>query len=463
MNKLLRKYKSFPVQVKASFWFLICSFLQKGISMIVTPIFTRIMNTSEYGQFGVFNSWYGIISVFVSLNLFYGVHVQGIVKFKDEKKVFTSSLQGLTTVLITIWTIIYLAFHNFWNQLLSLTTIQMLGMMIIIWATAVFTFWANEQRAIFSYRMLVAISIIVAICKPVLGIILVVISEDKVTARIMGWVIIELLAYTWIYIYQFKKGKVFFSNSADRIMIERMIGSSESGIYNLAYSISLIMVLFNTALAQTITPWMYQKIHEKRNQDISPIGYITLIMIAIVNLCLILLAPEVIAFFAPEPYHAAVWVVPPVAMSVFFMYSFDLFARFAFYYEKTKIIMIASVSGALLNIFLNFIFIRIYGYIAAGYTTLLCFMVYSLVHYIFMRKVCRDCCEGVYPFETKTIIGITIPFVVLGFILMITYNYPLIRYGLVVIAIFVAILKRKKITCIIKDILSLKKQNKNTN
>ena len=46
-------------------------------------------------------------------------------------------------------------------------------------------------------------------------------------------------------------------NSADRIMIQEMVGSSEAGIYNLAYSVSLIMTFFNTALMQTITPWMY--------------------------------------------------------------------------------------------------------------------------------------------------------------------------------------------------------------
>lgn len=70
MNKLLVKYRSIPVQVKASLWFLICAFLQKGISFITTPIFTRLLSTSEYGQYNVFNSWMNIIIVIVTLNLF---------------------------------------------------------------------------------------------------------------------------------------------------------------------------------------------------------------------------------------------------------------------------------------------------------------------------------------------------------------------------------------------------------
>jgi len=219
------------------------------------------------------------------------------------------------------------------------------------------------------------------------------------------------------------------------------------------------MTLFNTALMQTISPWMYKKIKDKNGREIAPIAYITLILIATVNLLLILLAPEAVALFAPKAYHEAIWVIPPVAMSVYFMYAYDLFAKFAFYYEKTKMIMIASVSGALLNIGLNYIFIKMFGYVAAGYTTLICFMVYSIAHYIFMRKVCRECCDGEFPYETRKIYLITVPFLIAGFVFMATYNYPVIRYGLVGVAVVVAVIMRKKIIEIIKNIMSLKKQN----
>ena len=63
-------------------------------------------------------------------------------------------------------------------------------------------------------------------------------------------------------------------------------------------------------------------------------AYFTMIIIAIVNLLLICFAPEIISLFAPPPYYEAIWIVPPVAMSVFFMFCYDLFAKFAFYYEK---------------------------------------------------------------------------------------------------------------------------------
>ena len=467
-NKIQARYQSLPIQVKASFWFLICSFLQHGIAVITTPIFTRLMSTADYGQFGVFNSWYEIISIIVGFSLTAGIHVQGLVKFDTDRRVFSSSLQGLSVTLIFIWCTVYFVFKDFWNQLFSLSTIQMVCMFVIIWSTAVFGFWANEQRTRYAYRMLVIVTIIYSLISPVLQIMLVLHLEDKCTARIIGWAVSCLVIFSWMFFQQLWQGKVFFSekywryaltfnllliphylsqkvlNCADRIMIQRMIGDSEAGIYNLAYSLALVMAVFNHSLMQALSPWIYQKIKDKQETDIASIAYYTMILIAGVNLLLILLAPEVVAFFAPKEYYDAIWVIPPVAMSVFFMYVYDFYAKFAFYYEKTAEIMIASISGAVLNMIMNYFFIGKYGYIAAGYTTLLCYMIYAGAHYLFMRKVCRDCCAGRYPLETKKIVLITVPFLILGFLFMLIYRLVIIRCVIIGIGIIAVYFYRQK-------------------
>jgi O-antigen/teichoic acid export membrane protein len=481
INKAIDEYKLLPVQIRASFWFLICSFLQRGISMIMTPIFTRIMTPRDYGQYGVFNSWYSIISIIVALSLTGGVHTQGLIKYDKDRNIFSSSLQGLTIVMVCGWLVIYLMFYKFWNTLFSLSTFQMLLMFVIIWTTSVFGFWANNQRVIYSYQILVTVTIITSIAKPALEIIFVKCLENKATARILGWVIVDFIAYGWMFIFQMKKGRVFYSkkfwtyaltfnlplvphylsqtvlNSADRIMIQKMIGDSEAGIYSLAYSLALIMTLFNTAFMQTISPWIYQKIKYHKEKEISSIIYISMSFIAFVNLTLILFAPEAVAFFAPKSYYDAIMVIPPVAMSVFFMYCYDVFAKFAFYYEKTNFIMIASATGAFLNIILNYIFINLFGYIAAGYTTLACFIIYSISHYYFMNKVCDQFCEGVRPYDIKKILQIAIPFIVCGFVLLMTYNYPYVRYGIVIVVVILVIVFRKRLYLPFHSVLALRK------
>lgn len=166
MKSVINKYKMLPIQVRASFWFLICAFLQKGISMISTPIFTRLLTTQEYGQYNVFNSWLGIITIFVSFSLAGGVYAQGLVKFEKERNIFASSIQGLTMTLFLFWTIIYLLFHDFWNYLFNLTTVQMIAMLIMIWTTSVFNLWSNDQRVDYKYKALVIITLIVSMLNP---------------------------------------------------------------------------------------------------------------------------------------------------------------------------------------------------------------------------------------------------------------------------------------------------------
>ena len=481
LQKWIGKYKALPVQVKASFWFLFCSFLQKGISTITTPIFTRLLSTSEYGNYNVFNSWLNIITIFVSMNLSAGVYTQGLVKFDKERNLFSSALQGLTFSLTVLWTAIYLLFRDFWNNAFSLTTVQMLAMFIMIWMSAVFDFWASEQRVRLSYIKLVVITLLISLAKPIMGIVFVLYADDKVTARILGLALVELIGYSGLFISQMVRGKKFFStrfwkyaimfnlpliphylsqivlSSADRIMISRMVGESEAGIYSLAYSVSMIMTLFSNALGQTISPWMYQKIKNKQIADISSIAYTSMILIAGVNILLILFAPEVIRIFAPSQYYDAIWVIPPVAMSVYFMYVYDMFAKFAFYYEKTGYITLASVAGATLNILLNWIFIDKYGYTAAGYTTLICYMIYAIAHYVMMRIVCRKYIGKVMVYDLRILLGLTGGFLSVGFIGLALYHSPVLRYCFAGIIFVAVILKRKAIIKFVNEMLKSKK------
>lgn len=452
--------------------------MQQGISILTTPVFTRLLSASEYGQYTVFNSWLGIATIFVSLNLSYGVYLQGLVKFEEDEQVFSSSLQGLTAVLLVAWTGVYLLFRDYFNAWFTLTTVQMLAMLAMIWSSAVFSFWSGEKRTHCRYRALVAATIAVSIAKPAIGITFVVFADDKVTARILGLALVQLVGYTAFFFVQLRRGRRFFSanywryalvfnlplvphylsqsvlSSADRIMIGSMVGSSEAGIYGIAYSLALIMTLFNTALSQTMGPWVYQRIKAKRYAEMRPITYSTLVAVAFLNLALIALAPEAVAVFAPPEYHAAIFVVPPVAMSVFFMYAYDLFAKYAFYYEKTWLVMMASVAGATLNVLLNWLFLPVFGYMAAGYTTLICYIFFCAFHYLLMNRVCDEYCEGVRPYSILKFLVVAVLFVAVGFALMATYAAPVLRYTILGVGFLAIIIKREAILSFTKDVVS---------
>lgn len=480
-KSVMNKYRALPIRVKASIWFLICSFLQKGISIITTPIFTRLLSTAQYGQFNVFNSWLGIITIFVSLNLCYGVYTQGLIKYDKNRSEYSSTLQGLTLLLVIVWTCVYLLFREFWNGLFTLTTTQMLSLLLMVWTSSIFNFWAAEQRVVLRYKALVVVTLFVSLAKPIVGIVLVINATDKVTARVVGLALVEIICYTGLFVVQMIRGKKFYSKkfwlhallfnlplvphylsqvvlgNADRIMIAKMVSAQSAGIYSLAYSLSQVMTLFNTAISQTMSPWIYQKIKDKKTSEIANVAYGALGLIVVTNLILMLFAPEIVKIFAPHSYFNARWIIPPVAMSVFFIFCYDLFAKFEFYYEKTTLVMLASLVGAVLNILLNLWLLPIFGYYVAGYVTLICYMLYAVCHYLFMQRICKA--NGIdQPYSTRTLLLISLVFILAGTVILATYLSTFSRYVLIFLSISVIWFKRKSIFELIEKIMQTKKR-----
>ena len=476
MDRLKKKYKSLSKQVKATIWFLLCGLLQRGITVIVTPIFTRLMSTEEYGQYTLFSSWLEVIGIFLTLRLYYGVFMQGLIRYDNDKDEYTSALQGLTTLIEIIALIIYLPFREIVNDFTGLDTILTICIFLSSWASAMFGFWSTRQRVEYRYRALVILTLIVAIIQPVSGIVAVLLYQtQKVDARVISMAIVQVTFFGWIFIYYFGKSKKLYSkefwihalkfnipliphylshillNQSDRIMIARIISKSAAGIYGLAYNLSWIMTIFNQALLKTLDPWIYQSIRDKDYKRLAKVSYFALVGVSILNISLIAIAPEVISIFAPQEYHEGIWLVPPLAITVVIMFMYSLFADFEFYYEKTSFVMLASVLGAIINIALNFYLLPLYGFQVAAYTTLIGYIVYIGMHYCFMRYVQIKEMNGIRVYDPKILLGIVAVDSIAAAILASLYSLPIIRYVICVTIIIIIYLKRD----IIKDVYSI--------
>ncbi len=67
INKLKEKWAAIPVQARATSAYTVCSILQKCLSFITMPLFTRLLTTEQYGQYNVYTSWSGILTIFLTL------------------------------------------------------------------------------------------------------------------------------------------------------------------------------------------------------------------------------------------------------------------------------------------------------------------------------------------------------------------------------------------------------------
>lgn len=465
--KLYDKFNNLSLPVKASIAFMICSFLQRGVSTLTTPIFTRLLTAEQYGYYSIFNSWLDIVSVFTTLKLAGSVFTQALVKFEEVKDEFTASTAGLGTTLTLLVTIVYIPLRKYINPLMGMNTLIMLCIIAASWATFIFELWAAQQRVEYKYKPLVALTLFTTIAKPLFGIITVLATQEyKAEARIVSLVLVEIVAYIGLFVTFIKKGRTFFNrrfwmyslslniplmphylsrtvlNQCDRLMIKAMSGYSSAGIYSLAYNLAWMLNLVTNAILNTFNPWMYQRIKKKEYDRIGPLSYILLIIVAVCGLSLIAVAPEMVRIFAPLEYYEAIWVIPPVTASVYFLFMYSLYANFEFYFEKSKFMMIASTMGGVLNIVLNYFCIGIWGYMAAGYTTLICYLFYTVAHYYFMTKIVDENLNGISIYDMKYIVGISGSFLGLAFVLMLTYDQMILRYGIIIAGLLILYIKR---------------------
>lgn len=478
MNNFIKKYKKLSIPVKASMWFLICNFIQKAISFITTPIFTRILSNEQYGQFNIYISWSGILILFTSLGLYGGVFNNGMIKYENKKDEFSSAIQGLSTCITIGIIIVYVLFKKQINLISGFDTSVMLLMFIDVFFTASINYWTIKQRFIYKYRNVVCVTLSLAIINPIFGLIAVNLMSEHGIARIVSYVICDAIIGGILYIAIAYKGKLFFDKviwkyalkfniplvphmlslsvlgQSDRIMINNMVNGASAGIYSLAQNTATIISAFTNSINASLTPWIYGKLKDKQYSEIGEkINYI-LIFIGLMVLGIVICAPEIIAILASKEYSQAIWIIPSVSTSVYFIFLYGIFVSVEFYYEETRFIMYASLSGAVLNIILNYVTINLFGYIAAGYTTLFCYICFCFAHYLCMRRVCNKFINGYSIFNIKIILLISLNVLIGSILITFLYNQLVLRYILVIIGILVLVKKRKYLI----DIFQLKRR-----
>lgn len=459
-------YQALSPIVKATVWFTVCNVIQKGISLLSTPIFTRILSQSEYGQYAQYQSWVGIVSIFVTLNLFLGDYTKGLIEFEEQQKEFTSALLSLTSTITLSVLAVHLIIPSFLQRLLGLRSEYVVAMLVEIFFLSAFEFWAARERFHYRYVKLVAVSLLSTVLNLSLSIGTILLSDDRLSARIYSDVAIKSIIGLILFIYIMWDGRNFWNkrfwkyallfnlpliphflsnfvlSQADRIMIGRMVGDAQAAKYSVAYTISMMMNLLMSAINNSFVPYEYKGIKANQLSGIRKNASFLVIGFGALSILPMVFAPEIISIFAEPGYRDAIYVVPPIAASVFFIFVYSLYSNIEYYYKKTGFIACATCISSCMNLLLNYIFIRHFGYYAAGYTTLACYMILVIGHYCFYRRTLRlQHMKEIY--DTKIVVAVSVT--VLGCMFLFALSYPIwyLRYMLILAIIVLGLIKRK--------------------
>lgn len=170
MGDYIKKYKHINIAAKASIWFAICSVIQKGISVITLPIFTRLMSTEQYGKYSIYLTWYNILVIFFTLNIQSEIFNKGLIDHNNEKEKYLANQVGLLLILGLFGLVLYFPFQKYFNRILGLTTALFIVMLADIIANAIITLWCSLKRFEYKYRHVIFVTILMSLLNPIIGI-----------------------------------------------------------------------------------------------------------------------------------------------------------------------------------------------------------------------------------------------------------------------------------------------------
>lgn len=435
------------ILIKTTFGYTISTFLSKGIVFLMLPFYVRLLSKSQYGEYNNLLSWITLITTTVMMNL-----VSFIIKIENTKKkdIFSymiSSLYSIWIVLLIIFSPL-IFFKNWFLNFSQLTNLNFFTLLIYTFLVPTYNLYTGYLRAVFKIKEYIVVNIAVAILTATFSLIVLLLLEERY--KLIAFTIAQalpLLLFSFYYLIKtlyleykinWRKIKECLINGIpmiphllgitilskiDRIMITIMVNSEATAEYSVANNFAMIVSTLSIALYSAFIPWMVKQLTEKKFDTIKKPILFQIFCLSALILGISFLSPEIIYICCGEKYGSVSYILPPLVISVLFNHIYTILYNIEYYYSLKKMIVFSSLISAIFNIVTNYIFIKIFGYEAAAYTTLSTNLLLLILH-ILAIKILKKL--NIIPI--KEFIFISISSIIFVFLIIVLYKYKLFRY-----------------------------------
>lgn len=394
--------------VKNTIYYSIGEILPRALSFILLPIYTTYLTPVDYGIISytqtviMFLYVLGAFALNTYVLRFYFIHESG-----NERKSLIGTAQ--LTILILNAVIVLAAF------LFMPTVIKHYGIQVP---------WDPYFRLAFVINFLDSLSIIPMVVYRVrqeaVKFVILGFSRTTLTAALtLYFLAVEgrgllgsfqaqlyvLIPYTIIYLgvlrkygrwrinWNFLKEGLKFSSPlipgsicfillsmSDRIILERNVGISELGIYNVAYTMSFVLNIVIQSGYKAIEPELFRRFGKEGFYEfMRKIQSVFFCAIYVSALLLSLYSQEVFYLMTSDAFHSAYLLVPVLVVGVIMTGQNVIYGGILQGEKRTKVSGTATVIGAAVSVSVNLILVPLYGTYAAAAAAAISFIVMNTI------------------------------------------------------------------------------------
>ena len=406
----------------AGAFYVFAQLFVRGITFIVTPIYSRLVSQAQYGEIRVYESWLLLMVPLMSLCLYRSVE-RAKFDFPDSFEAYVSSAQTLSYLTILVgYSIITVFFRKIFMNFCGLNGLMYVFMILYTFSYTSFLYYQRRERQLLRYKSSTFMTAVTMIPATLLSILLLYLgnlagkTEWLVELRVIGFYTPQVigglaLAFLmcrqghfaarrahWSYALKFSLPlipemlSIQIMNQSDKIMIQKMVDSESAGIFALATTVSFIIWIIEDAVWAAWLPWLYEKMSRDEVSEIRKPWYFIVCVFGLFSWLLVILSPEIIAILGGYKYQMAVYLVAPMVTGTLFRFFSNCFTAVENYQRKTAYCALGTAAAMVLNVVLNAVFISLFGYQAAAYTTAFSYFALLIFQGWLEKKVCGMRC-----------------------------------------------------------------------
>lgn len=474
------KRGSAGLALKAGFWYVISTFLVKGLSFITTPVFSRLMNENDYGEFSNFASWEVTLLIIAGAEL-YNTISRAYYDFTEDFDKYVSSITVASCGVTGILYLLALASGDWIYNIISIPKQYIHILFFTLLFQSCKQIYMTKERTLYRYKSVAAISVFNLLIPTLIAVLMVVLANDsqRLSARIYGFYLPSALIGLGCAIVILRKGKSFnwkyckyafrlslplivhyltahLLTSSNTIVTKNVLGAEAVAIVSIASSANHILTILLQAVSGAVTTWLMDNLQQRnikavRRGTLAYVGGISAVAVGV-----ILLAPEVIWILGGTKYAASITLMPGMVVSVLIQSITTLFTIILTYQKRVVKTALYTTIVSILCVASKIFLLPIFGVQALPFINIVAFGILFLINYWLVRKA------GYTAFiHFKGILGIifAVCLIMLGSYFL--YAHTVIRYGVIVaIALAALVIMYKYRQLLIKLIKSKFKKKK---
>lgn len=400
--------------LKAGMGYTVGNILIKGINFLSIPLFSRLLTTEEFGVYNVFISYDAILYVVIGLALHSSVR-SAKYEFEGEIDDYTSSISLIPWINLGILFLVAYFGGNYIAGWMGFNRIAIFLLIFYSFGSATLTLYNNRISLDYAYKKYLLAALVNSVGNIGFSLLLIFtfFSDERDMGRIVGSTVTIFALGLVLLLMMYRKARPRYNKvywkfaikyslpivphgisqvvlaQIDRIMIQKMVGSAEAGIYSLAGNIKLILTVITDSIATAWSTWFYEKMEENRFKDIQVRAKQLVLLFTVLAVGLIAISPELIWILGGKAYVESRYVAIPMIMDAFILFLYNVIIPSEYYVNKTIYIMLGTMAAAVINVVANYFGILNFGFIAAAYTTLFAYVCYLIFHCAISRHMIK--------------------------------------------------------------------------